>query len=198
MGQAASTPARAQVRVRAPVVRAPVDRAQVPPAEAKKKRVIARNVKIERLTEPPKDAAVYYFETARGRRVCWKLGSQTAKEFMASNGGVTGADLQFFKGSTLRVFFPTTRDPRGGATSYATKTFKNNGNITLEKVMRCVEATAAAAIAHHLQAVLKQTRGTTTADVARVLKNTTVCHVLLRRVGGGNQVYVRTTGGMAA
>jgi hypothetical protein len=151
---------------------------------------LARNVKVERLAEPPKDAAIYYFESSEtGRRVCWKMGTQTAAQFLDSSGGVTGADLQFFKGTTLRVFFPT-RDSQ-----YITKTFKNVGaHITLEKILKSVEATATAAIAHHLQHENKQAKAVTTDDVSRVLKNVNVCHILLRRVGGGNQVYVRATG----
>ena len=201
MGQAASTPTtkiagpprRPRVSATAPIALDPP--MTLPPSQ--NKRVIARNIKIEHLSEPPKDAGVYYFDNSLGRRMCWKLGYQTANEFMTSSGGISGSDLQFFKGSTLRVFFPTKRDSRTStATSYATKTFKNTGSITLSKILRCVEVTAAAAVAHHLQAVLKQTRGTTTADVARVLRRVTVCHILLRRVGGSNQVYVRTTGSM--
>jgi hypothetical protein len=147
-------------------------------------------VKVESLAEPPKDAAIYYFESSdTGRRVCWKIGAQTALQFLDSSGGVTGADLQFFKGTTLRVFFPT------HGSQYVTKTFKNvGGNITLEKILKSVEATTTAAIAHHLQHENKQAKAVTTDDVARVLKNVNVCHILLRRVGGGNQVYVRATG----
>jgi hypothetical protein len=101
---------------------------------------------------------------------------------------VAANDAYIFKGTSVRVFFPV-QDMY-----YATKTFRGMSNITLEKVLRCVEQAAASAVAFHLQNDLKQA-GVTTQDVAIRLKRLAVCHLLLRRVGGGNRVYVRLSGG---
>jgi hypothetical protein len=151
------------------------------------RRVLARNVKKEPIGDPPPDASVFFFETLRGQRVCWKIASQSAKEF-ANSGLVAANDAYIFKGTSVRVFFPV-QDMY-----YATKTFRGMSNITLEKVLRCVEQAAASAVAFHLQNDLKQA-GVTTQDVAIRLKRLAVCHLLLRRVGGGNRVYVRLSGG---
>ena len=150
------------------------------------RRVLARNVKKEPIGEPPADASVFFFETQRGQRVCWKMASQSAQEFADS--GLIAANQQFFKGTSVRVFFPV-QDMY-----YATKTFRGMGNITLERVLRCVEQAASSAVAFHLQNDLKQA-GVTTQDVTARLKRVVVCHLLLRRIGGGNRVYVRLSGG---
>ena len=211
MGQAASTPAPRAPSSRVPPAastrtppaastRIPRAAAAVPPraphvaatapAAAPAKRVVVRttNIKREKFTAPPKDAGVFYFETERGRRLCWKIGTQPAHEFVRSS-GVVGANAKFFKSSSVRVFFPIKND------YYVVRAVRGMRNITLEKILTCIEKTAPLAVAYHIQRDLG-TAVVTTEDVARLLKRVEVCHLLLRRVGGGNHVYVQLSGSL--
>jgi hypothetical protein len=152
--------------------------------------VTARNVKKVKMTgPPPKDAFSFLLKTKRGQRVCWHLARQTADAFakqdlVAADGEVAN-DRQFFKGSTVRVFFPIKEHGY-----YATKTFNNVGTITLIKILRCVESAAVAATVYHMQKDEQRKGAITMAEVSKRLNRCSVCKLLLRPVGGGNQVYV--------
>jgi hypothetical protein len=161
----------------------PVD--QVTVKSGPVKRVLARNVKKEPMAEPPADATVFFFETEQGQRVCWKIATQSAHEFATS--GIAASSQQFFKGATLRVFFPV----KDGY--YATKMFRGVGTLTFERVLKCIEFAASAAVAYHLQHDVGQS-SVTTEDVTKSLRRVAVCHLLLRSMGGSNQVYVRLSG----
>lgn len=149
------------------------------------KRVVLRNVKKEAVARPPADARFWIFEDMRGRRACWRLGSgQTVADFIGSgNSRLADANLQFFKGSTLRVFFPI------GGRYHVVKSFRSIPSITLARVLACIEATATSAAAFHLM----HDKGATSVrvdDAQRVLKGAVVCELSLRNMGGSNQVYV--------
>jgi hypothetical protein len=210
MGQAASAPSprgpprgpRAPSATPPRVAPAPPRVAPAPPpprvapshvphgAPAQPKRIVVRttNLRREKFTAPPKDAGVFYFETERGRRLCWKIGTHPAREFLRS-GGIAGANAKFFKSSSVRIFFPIKNE------YYVVRVVRGMRNITLEKIMTCIEKSAPMAVAYHIQRDLG-TAVVTTEDVSRLLKRIEVCHLLLRRVGGGNHVYVQLSGSL--
>jgi hypothetical protein len=61
-------------------------------------------------------------------------------------------------------------------------------------VLRAVEAAGEAAMAYHLAHDL-DTPGATVEQARRLLRSLVCCHLLCRRVGGGNHVYVRLASG---
>ena len=144
-----------------------------------------RSVKKIRYEEPPSDANIFVFQTPRGRKLNWRLAAYSSSDDFLAKNDVVGINEKFFNGAVLRVFFPV-------GDSHVTKTFRGLGKITLQKILQCVEGAATAAAALHLYTV-ERMQSVTTDDIGRMLQSTSVSHLLLRRVGGGNQVYVRLT-----
>lgn len=182
MGGAPSKPGARPRRQRLPPLPPPPPPAPTA-ADEGGKRIVVRNVKRVQLQEPPPDAGVYALAAANGRQACWTLGRETADAFAARH-GLANLDDVFFNGSTVRVFFPVTA---GGY--YVTKTFKRLGKIRLLRILECVEQAAVLATAYYLTHDAGRP-AVTNAEVGKALQAVKVCKLMLRRSGGGNQVYV--------
>jgi hypothetical protein len=147
------------------------------------RRILPRRVKYVDVVSPPDDTQFLAFDgnSQRSGRVCWKLTAQTAGEFADT---IVGANETIFKNGTLRVFFPI------AGKGHAVKTFTGPRKVSLRRVLLSIEATAVAASAHHLS-VDRGLERVEAGDVTKFLHGVSVCHVLVRRAGGGNHVYVR-------
>ena len=147
------------------------------------------------------------FEDARGRGRCWRIGQQSADQYLAA-ADLPLARAELFHSPKVRIFFPIVpklfpEDVRASATAasmpgddadapyFCARSMTLRGNRpTLARVLRAVQAVAAQAVALHLDADLGRP-GATYGDVKRCLKDYAICRLLCRRVGGGNHVYVR-------
>ena len=127
----------------------------------------------------------YRFEDKRGQSVCWRLGRVSAAEFIEGS-GVYGMGDQLFHTNKVKIFYPIADQ------YFATRSVTINGSATAARVVKAIEQTAHMAISYHL----KKDRGVaqpTSEEVAKELSGAVVCHLMCRRVGGGNHVYVRLT-----
>jgi len=129
-------------------------------------------------------------DAASGRTVCWRMGAETAEEFLAH--GVKDADKVLFRTPELRVFFPIAHGGPAG-TYFAVKEVSVRGAATLARVLKAIELAAKHCVAAHLLQDLGR-KQVTLADVHEALQGTRTCYLLCRRLGpqqGGNQVFVR-------
>ena len=125
------------------------------------------------------------FEKPRGGHACWRLGSQSADQFVATLSQETKTMKKaLFHTNKLKVFFPV------HDRYFAVRSATTRGAPTLPRVLRAIEAAGEAAMAYHLERDLGKP-GATKDDVRRLLGPVVCCHLVLRRVGGGNHVYVR-------
>lgn len=141
----------------------------------------------------PKTTGSLRLEDTDGGTVCWKMGTETADQ-LVEHRRLAGANDGLFYSSKIKVFFPIVSSSPGYDAYFATKTLKINGKPTLLRVLKAVETTARHAVASHLLVDL-QRKSVTLEDVNAHLQQqkAIVCHLLLRRAGGGNHVYVRLT-----
>ena len=153
------------------------------------KSVTARLILPESMYEPPPEAAVYFFENAQGQRVCWQISTQTPKMFLQTH-KVVGDKERFFPSPVVRIFFPVNRF------YYATRVCRCRSSATLEKILACIDMTAAGAVAYYFRKDEKRRGKITMRDVAHVLRRIAICHILLHTVGGVNCVYVRFSGAL--
>ena len=122
-------------------------------------------------------------EDARGRSMCWRLGEQTASEFIA--GGLMGATRVLFHTPHIKVFFPVS-----GLYFAVRKVELRERQATVRAILRAVESVARQAAAFHLARDLGWNHSTTV-DVQEQLRDVVVCRLLCKRAGGANHVYVR-------
>jgi hypothetical protein len=127
----------------------------------------------------------YRFEDKRGQSVCWRLGRDSAAEFVEKSGAVGMGD-QLFHTNKVKIFYPIADE------YFATRSVSINGSATASRVLKAIEQTAQMATAFHLQKDLSIAHPTAS-EVAKELSGAVVCHLMCKRVGGGNHVYVRLT-----
>lgn len=157
---------------------------------------------------PDNYAQRVFLEDERGRGRCWRIGEQRAEAFVATQPPLRRVHDVIFKSPKVRIFFPVMpglmpEDGRRAAAGYlyapaaaaaapyfAVRSMSLRGAPTLTRILRAVEVVAAQAIALHLEADLGRPKPTY-GEVRRLLKDYVVCRLLLRRVGGGNHIYVR-------
>jgi hypothetical protein len=133
----------------------------------------------------PESIGWYRFEDKRGQSVCWRLGRDSAAEFVEKSGAVGMGD-QLFHTNKVKIFYPIADE------YFATRSVTINGSATASRVLKAIEQTAQMATAFHLQKDLGNARPTAS-EVAAELSGAVVCHLMCKRVGGGNHVYVRLT-----
>lgn len=130
----------------------------------------------------------YPLEDGRGQRACWSVGSQTAEEFVRSS-DLVGPGNVLFHTSVVTLFFPVGKSARSSE-YFVSRRVAIRGSPTVARILRAVEDLAVKASAYHLRA----TSGgkPTEAEAREALRRVRVCHLMCRKVGGGNRVYVRT------
>lgn len=168
-------------------------------AESKKPffpRDIRRTAYIPPFGFSPNTTYGYRLQNTDGGTVCWKLGSELAEDLVAHR-QLADVNNDVFLSSKVKVFFPIVPAKKGDNEEepyFATKTLTINGSPTLLRILKAVETTARHAVANHLL-VDHQKKSVTLDDVHTYLQqhNAIVCHLLFRRVGGGNHVVVRLT-----
>lgn len=126
----------------------------------------------------------YPFEDARGQRKCWHLGRQTADEFVSSSGVPVTDEIFHGRTPAIKVFFPIRN------TYYVVNPIKLRGKSTLLRVLQAVEVAAVNSYAYH---IVHDIGGgdPTVGRIRRLMARNVLCHIMVRRAGGGNHVYVR-------
>lgn len=131
----------------------------------------------------PKSAEGYPFEDARGQSHCWHLGRETAAAFCARS-RIVGTEDKLFNSKRVKIFFPI------GEEYFAVRTVTLRGAAITSRVLCAVEQSAVAATAYHMRKHLG-VEAPAAEDIRGRLEGATVCHLMCKRVGGGNHVYVR-------
>lgn len=134
------------------------------------------------MVRPPATSGLWTFTNARGKRSCWRLGSESADQFAAKHGGLAETGSVLFNNPRLRIFFPYSE-------GYAVRRITVTKPVTLIKVLREVDATAVQTVAKHLLDN-EGVRVVTEADADAVLRGASICDLRMQRIGGGNQVHV--------
>lgn len=132
----------------------------------------------------PEDSKRFVFENdlKGGVPMCWRLATETAKQFVAS--GLRDSSTVFTKSSEIHIYFPTfTR-------YFAVRSFQSRSGFTLAHIMRCVEATSLGAMAYFIKNDLPDGKGArvTSALVKKLLKLYAMCAINIK----GNKVYCIT------
>ena len=136
----------------------------------------------------PKNSGDIVFEDGSGRAMCWRMGQQTAGEFVKGRYGfpLKGANDILFHTGQIRVFFPIV-----DSTSYfAKKSLTIKANPTLARVLSTIEVCAYHAVADHL-IKNKSYSKVTVGDIKKALNHVVCCHLVCSRAGGWNFVFVR-------
>lgn len=153
-------------------------------------REVGRSVFIPPGGQFPKDAGDIVLEDREGRAMCWRMGHQTAEEFIAGRAGfrLKGAFDILFHTGRIKVFFPISA---GKPAPYnATKSVTIKAQATLARVLVAVENCVHHAMAAHLVKDLGRP-SVTLGEVRHALEHVVVCHLVCTRAGGWNHVYVR-------
>ena len=140
----------------------------------------------------PKNSGDIVFEDGSGRAMCWRMGQQTADEFVKGRYGfhLKGASDVLFHTGKIKVFFPIVDASHKNGAYYATKSLTIKANPTLARVLSTIEQCACHAIADHLIKD-KFMPKVTMKDIKAHLNHVVCCHLVCSRAGGWNQVFVR-------
>lgn len=140
----------------------------------------------------PKNAGDIVFEDMAGHSLCWRMGQQTAAEFVKGRNGfpLKGANDQLFHTGRIKVFFPIV-----DGNYYASKSLTIKVNPTLARVLDTVQICAYHSVADHLVKNKSMLKGekVTFGEVLEALNRTVSCHLVCSRAGGWNHVYVRVS-----
>ena len=117
--------------------------------------------------------------------MCWRPASQSVDAFIGS--GVADASKLFMSGKSIRVYVPI------GRSHYAVKTFRSTASLTLSRILRHVEAALFAAVAYHVRTDMGRS-SCTVREARSVLRDVSICGLLLRRTGAHNYVYLQFDG----
>ena len=173
--------------------RPPVDGAPPPPqGESDRERRVAVPLDIgavafrdaAQLRQADRNLRQWPLEDERGRSLCWRLGQQSAGEFLAGSGVVDGARW-LFNAPQIKLFFPVQ-----GLYFAVRRVNLREKRATVRAILRAVETFARQAIAFHLVRYVGQ-RHATAAEVQAQLQGLAVCRLLCKRAGGANHVYVQ-------
>ena len=126
---------------------------------------------------------LFALEDARGRSLCWRIGVLPASEFIKSSGLARAAHV-VFKTPRVKVFFPVL-----GLYFAVRKVELRERHATVRAILRAVEGVARQAAAFHIVRDLAHPHASA-GEVQALLRDLAVCHLLCKRTGGANHVYV--------
>ena len=140
----------------------------------------------------PKQSGDIVFEDGSGRAMCWRMGQQTAEEFVKGRYGfpLKGANDVLFHAGQIRVFFPIMDASQKYGAYYAKKSLTIKAKPTLARVLAAIEVCAYHAVADHLIKD-KLAPKVTLAEIKKALNHVVCCHLVCSRVSGWNFVYCR-------
>lgn len=115
-----------------------------------------------------------------GTPMCWKLATETATQFAKS--GLRDSSAIFTKSTEIHIYFPAfTR-------YFAVKSFQSRPGFTLSHILKCIETTAAGAMAYYIKNDLPGNQQVTAALVKKLLRLYAMCAINIK----GNRVYCIT------
>jgi hypothetical protein len=140
----------------------------------------------------PKGSGDIVFEDDAGRAMCWRMGQQTAAEFVKGRNGfpLKGANDILFHTGQVRVFFPIMDSTQKNGGYFAKKSLTIKANPTLARVLSTIEVCAYHAVADHL-IKNKFASKVTVGDIQKELNHVVCCHLVCSRAGGWNSIYCR-------
>lgn len=129
----------------------------------------------------PEDSKRFGFENEMGGApMCWKLASESPVQFTKS--GLRDASIIFTKSTEIHIYFPAfTR-------YFAVKSFQSRSGFTLSHILKCIESTAAGAMAFYIKNDLPGDQHVTPALVKKLLRLYAMCAINIK----GNRVYCIT------
>ena len=125
-------------------------------------------------------------EDARGRSVCWRVGQQSADEFMAASG--IEARRVLFHSPMVKIFVPV-----HGLYFAVRKVELKEKQATVRAILRAVETVWRQAAALHVVSDLGRPHATAV-DVRDQLADVAVCRLLCKRAGGANHIFLFSQG----
>ena len=140
----------------------------------------------------PKSSGDIVFEDGSGRAMCWRMGQQTADEFVRGRNGfaLKGGDDVLFHTGQIRVFFPIMDSSHKNGAYFAKKSLTIKSNPTLARVLSTIEICAYHAVADYLLKD-KFAAKVTVGDIKKALSQVVCCHLVCSRAGGWNHVFCR-------
>lgn len=140
----------------------------------------------------PKKSGDIVFEDGSGRAMCWRMGQQTAEEFVKGRHGfpLKGANDVLFHSGQVRVFFPIIESGIKDGGYYARKSLTIKATPTLARLLSTIELCTYHSVADHLIKNKLHSK-VTVGDIRKALNHVVCCHLVCSRVGGWNFCFVR-------
>jgi hypothetical protein len=162
---------------------------------------VPRNVNVQTFIPfgelSPETTSSLVFADSEGRSLCWRMGMETADEFVKKN-GLQQAEDRIFYTNRIRVFYPITKPQIPGGPNHEDSTYfamrivnvPGTKPPTLSRLLRQLEISARHSVAAHMMVDLHHA-SVTLRQVIEHMRHAVCCHLALKRVGGANHVYVR-------
>jgi hypothetical protein len=130
----------------------------------------------------------YKFVTQDGKAACWRLGHESADQFMTH---LAGLQDELFKSPTVRIYFRAVVD---GTERLLLRKKLVTMPVTLQKVLREIDVTLQQVAALGLIALGSSKVDEHKADSALRQSGIMLCNMSIRREGGANQVVLLPRG----